>query len=100
MARAGMVEFRELDDRELLLRRHDIVQELVVFKFQRATGQLDDTAKVPQLRRDLARIKTLIRQRELEGKLQKGGLETQVGSLKDDIGKGYSKIRERFGMKA
>ena len=100
MAAVSMVELRELDDRELLLRRHDIVQELVAFKFQRATGQLDNTAKVPQLRRDLARIKTLIRQREIEAKLPKGGLEAQVGSLKDDIGKGYSKIRERFGMKA
>jgi large subunit ribosomal protein L29 len=100
MASAGLVELRELDDRELLLRRHDIVQELVAFKFQRATGQLDNTAKVPQLRRDLARIKTLIRQREIEAKLQKGGIEAQVGSLKDEIGKGYSKIRERFGMKA
>ncbi len=96
----GMGEIQELDDRELLLRRHDIVQELVAFKFQKATGQLDNTARMPQLRRDLARIKTLIRQREIEAELPKGGLEARVGSLKDDIGKGFSKIRERFGMKA
>lgn len=96
----GMSELLELDDREILLRRHDIVQELVAFKFQKATGQLENTARVTQLRRDLARIKTLIRRREIDEQLPKGGLETRVGSLKDDIGKGYSKIRERFGMKA
>ena len=96
----NMGEMRELEDRELLLRRHDIIQELVVLKFSKATGQMDNTAKLGQLRHDLARIKTLVRQREIEQGLTKGGLDVKVGSLKDDIGTGYSKIRERFGMKA
>jgi len=97
---AGIGEFRELDDRELLLRKHDLVQELTAMKFNKATGQLENTAKLKQLRRDLARIKTLVREREVEQGLHKGGLEAQVGSLRDDTGEGYSKIRERFGRPA
>ncbi len=94
---ANIGELRELDDRELLLRRHDVVQELTAMKFNRATGQLENTASVKKLRRDLARIKTLIRQREQDQGLVKGGLEAKVGSLREEIGQGYSKIRERFG---
>ncbi len=92
-------EFRELEDRELLLRRYDVVQELVVVKFHKATGQLDNTARPKQLRRDLARINTVIRERERAQDLAPGGLVAQVGSLKDDTGKGYTKIQERFGVR-
>jgi large subunit ribosomal protein L29 len=97
---AGIGEFKELDDRELLLRRHDVVQELMALRFNKATGQLENTAKVKLLRRDLARIKTLVRQRESEQGLVKGGLESKVGSLRADTGEGFTKIRERFGRPA
>ena len=97
---AGIGELRELDDRELLLRRHDVVQELTALKFNKATGQLENTAKLKLLRRNLARIKTLVRQRESEQGLVKGGLESKIGSLRTDTGAGYSKIRERFGRPA
>jgi large subunit ribosomal protein L29 len=93
----NIAELRELDDRELMLRYHDLVQELVALKFQKATGQLDNTAQTGKLRHDLARIKTLVREREREQGLNKGGLAAAVGPLTDDVGKGYSKIQERFG---
>ena len=94
---ANIGELRELDDRELMLRHHDVVQDLVASKFQKATGQMDNTAQAKRLRRDLAQIKSLVRQRELEQGLPKGGLEQKVGSLRDEIGDGYSRIRERYG---
>lgn len=94
---ANIAELRELDDRELMLRHHDVVQEIVALKFHKATGQLDNTAQLGKLRGDLARIKTLVRQREIEQGLNKGGLAQTVGSLAGDVGKGYSKIQERFG---
>ena len=94
---ANTAELRELDDRELMLRQHDVVQEIGALKFPQATGQLDNTAQMGKLRGDLARIKTLVRQRETEQGLNKGGLAQVVGSLADDVGKGYSKIQERFG---
>ncbi len=96
----GIGELRELDDRELFLREHDVVQELVALQFKRATGQLETIAQMKKLRRDIARIKTLIRQREVEQGLPKGGLAAKVGSIQDEVGKGYSKIQERFGKTA
>jgi large subunit ribosomal protein L29 len=35
-------------------------------RFQHATGQLDNSARLGQLKKDIARIETLIRQREIE----------------------------------
>ncbi len=96
---ANIGELRELDDRELLLRHHDVVQDLVGLKFQAATGQLDNTAQLKKLRRELARIKTLVRQRELEQELNRGGLAVKESSVRDEIGKGYSKIQERYGKR-
>jgi len=96
---ANIGELRELDDRELMLRHHDVVQDLVAVKFQKATGQLDNTAHARRLRRDLAQIKTLVREREREQGLPKGGLEQKVGSLRDEVGDGYSRIRERYGTR-
>ena len=96
---ANIGELRELDDRELLLRHHDVVQDLVGLKFQAATGQLDNTSQLKRLRRELARIKTLVRQRELEQQLQQGGLAIKEKSVRDEIGKGYSKIQERYGKR-
>ena len=34
-------------------------------RFQNATGQLDNIARIPQMRRDIARIETLLREREI-----------------------------------
>jgi large subunit ribosomal protein L29 len=37
-------------------------------RFQRATGQLENTARVRQVRRDIARMKTVVRQRQAQAK--------------------------------
>ena len=96
----NIAELRELDDRELLLRQHDVVQELIGFEFQKATGQLENTAQVRALQKELARIKTVVREREIRDDAPKGSLTAKVGSLRDDTGGGYPKIRERFGKQA
>jgi len=54
---------------------------------------------VKRLRRELARINTLVRQREREQELPKGGLVSKEKSVRDEIGKGYSKIQERYGKR-
>jgi len=46
----------ELDDQ-----LHDLKKEAFNLRFQRATGQLENTARVRQVRRDIARIKTILR---------------------------------------
>ncbi|HVM40451.1 MAG TPA: 50S ribosomal protein L29 [Acidimicrobiia bacterium] len=59
-------ELRDLDDTELLTRLDEAKEELFNLRFQHATGQLDNMARLGQVKRDIARIATLVRQREIE----------------------------------
>ncbi|MDR2123507.1 MAG: 50S ribosomal protein L29 [Desulfovibrio sp.] len=59
-----MREFENLSDGELQTRLSDARKELFRLRFRRATGQLEDTAQPGRLRRRIARILTLIRQKE------------------------------------
>jgi large subunit ribosomal protein L29 len=74
-------DLRQMDDRGLLLRRQDVMGELTSSKFRHATGSLKDTSTLRQLRHELARVNTLIRQREQAEGLPKGGLQQRVGKL-------------------
>ena len=58
-------ELRSLSELELNNRLNESHQELFNLRFQRASGQLTNTARVREVRRQIARIKTLLRQREL-----------------------------------
>ena len=58
-------ELRELNDTELEHRLGEAKEELFNLRFQNATGQLDNIARIPQVRRDVARIETLLREREI-----------------------------------
>ena len=58
-------ELRELNDTELEHRLGEAKEELFNLRFQNATGQLDNVARLPQVRRDVARIETLLREREI-----------------------------------
>ena len=58
-------EIRELDDKELQSKLKECRAELFNLRFQMATGQLDNTARVRLVKKDVARILTEIRAREL-----------------------------------
>lgn len=58
-------ELAELTDVELEHRLSEAKEELFNLRFQNATGQLDNTARLGQLRKDIARIETLLRGREI-----------------------------------
>ena len=58
-------ELRALDDVELETRLGEAKQELFNMRFELATGQRDNTARIGDVRRDIARIKTLLREREI-----------------------------------
>ncbi|HAV20656.1 MAG: 50S ribosomal protein L29 [Bacillota bacterium] len=58
-------EIRELSTDELNLRLDSLKEELFNLRFQVATGQLDNPMRVRQVRKDIARVKTVLRQREL-----------------------------------
>ena len=68
MAKALKVsELRELPHDEIELKLRETREELFNLRFQNATGQLDNYKRIGQLRRDVARIKTLLREREISG---------------------------------
>ena len=58
-------ELRELNDEELVLRLRESKAELFNLRFQMATGQLDNNRRLRTVRTDIARIYTVMREREL-----------------------------------
>ena len=67
MAKAGTApsELRELTNEELVLRLKESKEELFNLRFQMATGQLDNNRRLRTVRTDIARIYTIMREREL-----------------------------------
>jgi large subunit ribosomal protein L29 len=60
-------EIRSLGEAQLTQRLEEVYEELRNLRFQHATRQLQNTARFGDLRRDVARIKTILRERELAG---------------------------------
>ena len=58
-------ELIDLSTEELLEKEADYRQELFNLRFQLATGQLENTARIKQVRKNIARIKTALRQEEI-----------------------------------
>ena len=64
-AGTSAAELRELNDEELVLRVREAKEELFNLRFQMATGQLDNNRRLRTVRHDIARIYTVMREREL-----------------------------------
>ena len=58
-------ELRELTDDELQERIDEFKEELFNLRFQNATAQLDNPMRIKEVKRIIARIKTILREREL-----------------------------------
>ncbi|MCF6465095.1 50S ribosomal protein L29 [Clostridium sp. Cult2] len=58
-------EIRQMTDQELNARLLDLKNELFNLRFQLATGQLDNPMRIKAVRKDIARVKTIVREREL-----------------------------------
>ena len=61
-----MTELRELADEELEARLAETKAELFNLRFQHVTGQLDNYTRLAVVKREVARMMTLLRQREIE----------------------------------
>ena len=59
-------ELRELSESELQLKLKDLKEELFQLRFQLAINQLDNPMRISAVKKDIARVKTMLRQRELE----------------------------------
>ena len=58
-------ELNELTTAEMLKKEKQFKEELFNLRFQLATGQLENTARLKEVRKSIARIKTVLRQKEL-----------------------------------
>ena len=65
MADSRTLELRGLADEDLVIALRDGKEELFNLRFQVATGQLDNNRRLQTVRRDIARIYTVMREREL-----------------------------------
>jgi large subunit ribosomal protein L29 len=63
---------RELKNAELEQRQGELTEEIFRARIQKETGQLDQMGKIRNLRRDLARVKTILREREREAQPSRG----------------------------
>jgi large subunit ribosomal protein L29 len=71
-----VAELRELDADALLERLESLKEELFNLRFQLATGQLDNPMRIKTVRRDVARILTILRERDIEAEFGEEGEET------------------------
>ena len=58
-------ELRDLKSEELIVKLNDFKSELFSLRFQLATGQLENTARIKMVRKDIARGKTILAERKL-----------------------------------
>jgi len=59
-------ELRHLSEGELQEKERELNEELFNLHFQHATGQLENVMRIPQVKRDIARVKTILRERVLK----------------------------------
>jgi large subunit ribosomal protein L29 len=58
-------ELKDLTAEELLKKEKDLKEEMFNLRFQHSTGQLDNTARLKQVKKDIARIETVLRLKAL-----------------------------------
>jgi large subunit ribosomal protein L29 len=79
-AGTAAAELRELNDEELVLRLRESKEELFNLRFQMATGQMDNNRRLRTVRRDIARIYTVMRERELGLSVSPDDVSTDEGA--------------------
>ena len=79
---AKVREIRDLGEVELLEKLESLKEELFNLRFQLATGQLDNPMRIKQARHEVARILTVLREREIEAEL--GDLESIAAEAEED----------------
>ncbi|MGH9686270.1 MAG: 50S ribosomal protein L29 [Candidatus Acidiferrales bacterium] len=69
---ANRVEkYREMNANELDIQQRELSEQIFRLRFQIASGQAEGLKKMREARKDLARVKTLLRQRQLQGEARK-----------------------------
>lgn len=63
-----VAEFRKLSAQELQGKLTDLKKDLFNLRLQHATNQLDNPIRIAEVKRDIARVKTIIREQQLAGR--------------------------------
>jgi len=82
MAATTAASLRELGAEELVLRLRESKEELFNLRFQMATGQMDNNRRLREVRHDIARIYTVMRERELGLSVGPDAVASTTGSAK------------------
>ena len=61
-----VIEIRELSLEEMQTKVNDLREEMFNLRFQHGTGQLENTTKLKQTKKDIARLKTIIQEATLK----------------------------------
>lgn len=61
-----MKEFQNLTTEEINKKIKDAKEELLKLRMKQATGALENPARIPELRKDVARLKTILNSRKIE----------------------------------
>lgn len=61
-----MKEFQNLTTEEINKKIKDAKEELLKLRMKQATGSLENPARIPELRKDVARLKTILNSRKIE----------------------------------
>ncbi len=64
MMSKSLKEYRELNESELKTKINDFRKESLNLRFQKSSGQLENTARISFVRKEIARLKTLINQKK------------------------------------
>ncbi len=59
-------EVRKMSPEELTAKLDDLKKDLFLLRMQHATNQLDNPIRINQVKKDIARVKTILRQKQLE----------------------------------
>jgi large subunit ribosomal protein L29 len=59
-------KLKDMTADELLVKLNDLKSELFNLRFQLATGQLDNPMKIKNVKKDIARVKTILRERDIK----------------------------------
>jgi large subunit ribosomal protein L29 len=82
-------EVREMGDEDLYGRLAESQQELFNLRFQHVTGQLDNYSRLSEVRRDIARIQTVLREREIEAaEAEEAAREREMAATEQELSNG------------
>ncbi|MFZ0784189.1 MAG: 50S ribosomal protein L29 [Candidatus Acidiferrales bacterium] len=65
MARENMEKYREMNPNELEIEQRELAEQIFRLRFQMSSGQAEGLKKLREAKKDLARVKTLLRESEL-----------------------------------